>query len=211
MKNIRISSVSPQYAKPALLGLILPLLTKSAAMGLLPAAAIQEITPQTLRVVLDALQGSGLIKTQRARLQPLLDSKRSDPPQSVVTALAETLDAIEHSPTPEREWSTMREVFGEEQLAELTSVSVSSLKRYLKAERPTPGDVADRLHYLAMIVADLSGSYNELGIQRWFERPRAQLENKSPRRLLGADWNPGSPAAQRIRDLAKSLSAAGAT
>jgi hypothetical protein len=35
--------------------------------------------------------------------------------------------------------------------------------------------VAERLHWLAMVVADLAGSYNALGIRRWFERPRALL------------------------------------
>ena len=105
----------------------------------------------------------------------------------------------------------MREIFGDEALAELLAISLSSLKRYAGEERATPSKIAERLHWVAMVVADLAGSYNEFGIRRWFERSRSQLEGRSPRKVLGAQWSPGDPAARRVRSLAASLVGAGAT
>ena len=58
----------------------------------------------------------------------------------------------------------------------------------------------------AMVVADLAGAYNDFGIRRWFERPRSQLDGKSPRQTLGAAWTPEDAAAARVRALAAVLS-----
>jgi hypothetical protein len=68
--------------------------------------------------------------------------------------------------------------------------------------------VAARLHWLAMVVADLAGAYNNFGIRRWFERPRSQLQGKSPRQVLGNAWSPDDEAASRVRALASVLSGA---
>jgi hypothetical protein len=62
-----------------------------------------------------------------------------------------------------------------------------------------------------MVVSDLAGSYNELGIRRWFERERSQLDGASPRRPLGAGWRSDGAPARRIRALAASLAGTGAT
>jgi hypothetical protein len=65
--------------------------------------------------------------------------------------------------------------------------------------------VAERLHWLALVVADLAGAYNDYGMRRWFERPRSQLGGKSPRQLLGRRWNIDSEATARVRALASVL------
>ncbi len=105
----------------------------------------------------------------------------------------------------------MRAIFGDEALAELLGISGSSLKRYAAEERSTPSKIAERLHWVAMVVADLAGSYNDFGMRRWFERTRSQLDGRSPRKALGPEWSPSDPAAQRVRALAASLVGAGAT
>jgi len=90
-------------------------------------------------------------------------------------------------------------------------ISKPSLQRYASGERTTPQDVAERLHALALIVSDLAGTYNEFGIRRWFERPRAQLGERSPAAMLKRGWTPDEESARRVRALAASLSGAGAT
>jgi hypothetical protein len=56
-----------------------------------------------------------------------------------------------------------------------------------------------------MVVADLAGAYNASGIRRWFERPRAQLDGRSPRQFLGDDWRVDDEWASRVRALAASI------
>jgi hypothetical protein len=51
----------------------------------------------------------------------------------------------------------------------------------------------------------LGGSYNAEGIARWFNRPRAQLGNKTPRQVLLAASGPDDPGVERVRHLAWSL------
>ena len=69
----------------------------------------------------------------------------------------------------------------------------------------TPDDVAARLHFLALVISDLAGAYNEIGVRRWFHRERSLLDGKTPGTLLSGDWNPEDEGPQRVRDLARSL------
>lgn len=212
MGNIQIHSVSARYEDAKLLIPLLELYTKADAMGLLPAKPIVELSPTTLRVVLKAFQSRGLLGTLQSRLETLL----KDPPSERSTtdaafALEAVLTAIDESPAPEKEWTAMRKVFGDDDLAKILNVSASSLKRYAGGDRPTPDDIAERVHWLAMVVAALSGSYNAIGIRRWFDRPRAQLDGRNPRTSLGSHWSPSSSSARKVRDLAESLISSGAT
>lgn len=102
----------------------------------------------------------------------------------------------------------MREILGDESLAQLLGVAQSSLRRYAAGTRETPPPIAERLHWLAMVVADLSGAYNAFGMRRWFERARVQLDGRSPREALGADWSVDGEVAPRVRALAVALSGA---
>ena len=210
--NIQIESVSARYEDPKLLAPLLELYTKADAMGLLPARPIVELSPATLKTVLDAFRSRGLLGTLPPRLETLLKGPPSErATKDAVSALSAILTAIDESPAPEKEWTAMRKVFVDDDLERLLNISPSSLKRYASTDRATPDDIADRLHWMAMVVAALSGSYNEIGIRRWFERPRAQLDGRSPRDALGADWNPSSPDARKVRELADSLASLGAT
>jgi hypothetical protein len=67
-----------------------------------------------------------------------------------------------------------------------------------------------RIHWLALVLADLAGAYNEFGSRRWFDRKRSQLEGRSPREVLVAGWDPADPDVERVRELAAALAGAGA-
>jgi hypothetical protein len=119
--------------------------------------------------------------------------------------------ALEASPVAKHEWPAVSRVLDPELLAPLLGISVSSLRRYLSGERDTPDDVAARLHHLALIVGDLGGAYNEVGVRRWFGRKRSALGGKAPAALLAADWNPDDPGPQKVRELARALVALSVT
>jgi hypothetical protein len=134
-------------------------------------------------------------------------------PASLRRDLEHIHDVLEASPIPSYEWSSLKRFFDNDQLAKLVHVSPSSLQRYSKGERDTPQDVAERLHWLALVVGDLLGSYNDYGIRRWFERKRTALGGRSPREVLelAGDWSPEDREVAKVRDLAASLTALGAT
>jgi hypothetical protein len=112
---------------------------------------------------------------------------------------------------PEFEWNRLTEVLGLELLPRLLGISPSSVRRYKAAARTTPDDVADRLHFLSLIVGDLSGAYNEIGIRQWFERKRAQLHGRTPLDRLKARWKPNQLGPRLVQDLARALIASPAT
>jgi hypothetical protein len=113
--------------------------------------------------------------------------------------------ALEASPVAKYEWPAVSRVLEPDQLAPLLGISVTSLRRYLSGERETPDEVAARLHHLALIVGDLGGAYNEVGIRRWFGRKRSGLGGRTPAAMLAAEWSPEDPGPQKVRDLARSL------
>jgi uncharacterized protein (DUF2384 family) len=127
------------------------------------------------------------------------------------TLLRLALNQAEHSPMPQGEWPQLVGTLGDSLLAEVLGISVSSVRRYAATERPTPQTVAVRLHFLALLVADLAGAYNEYGIRRWFTRPRSRLDGRRPIDLLGARFDPEGPDADSLRALVDSLVFAGAT
>jgi len=119
--------------------------------------------------------------------------------------------ALEESPAPEHEWNRLAEVLGIDPLARLLRISLTSARRYRAAARSTPDDVADRRHFLTLVVGDLRGSYNDIGIRQWFHRKRVQLGGRAPAELLKSPWNPGGSGPSRVRELARSLAASPAT
>ncbi len=98
----------------------------------------------------------------------------------------------------------MSDTLGED-LARLLNISPSSLARYRSGERVTPDIVAARLHFIAMVVSELAGSYNNFGIRRWFKRHRSALKDKSPEQILSGDWTVDREEVVHVRDLARSL------
>ena len=119
--------------------------------------------------------------------------------------LEEMQGALGESPMPATEWPALQEVLGAELLATLVGTSASSVRRYLAGARATPDAVAVRLHFLALVVADLAGAYNDIGIRRWFGRARKRLGGSSPAHLLRGDWWPDDDGPNGVRELAASL------
>jgi len=119
--------------------------------------------------------------------------------------------ALEESPVPASEWRRIIPILGFETIVRLLGVSAVSARRYSASARTTPDDVAARLHCLALIVGALEGAYNDIGVRRWFDRPRAQLQGRSPVAILRGNWNPDSPDVRQVRALAESLTASPAT
>lgn len=129
--------------------------------------------------------------------------------EALSAAVKQINDQIEMSPQPEGEWAPVLATLGEDLLAALLGVSVSSVRRYAAGSRGTPQDVAERLHSVALVMADLAGSYNDFGIRRWWGRPRSQLGGRAPAALLG-DFDPNGQEAAGVARLASSLVGAGA-
>lgn len=121
------------------------------------------------------------------------------------------LDVLEESPLPSTEWVGLERVLGADLLAGLVGVSPSSLRRYAAGTRHTPDDVATRLHFLALVVGDLAGSYNDFGVRRWFSRRRSQLGGQAPADLLQGAWDPQEEGPENVRRLAAALLGAPAT
>ena len=123
-------------------------------------------------------------------------------------AVEQINDQIEMSPQPAAEWAPVTATLGEDLLAQLVGVSVSSVRRYAAGARSTPQDAAERLHFLALLIADLAGSYNDFGIRRWLNRPRTPLGGRSPASLLG-EFDPEGQDAAAVANLASALVGAG--
>lgn len=212
MIEVRISPDSLPPWGTALGSTLAALVTRSVAMGVLAGKPVTRLDAAVVKRLAAALQRHGIGSNAGILLAPLA----VEPAQAIDAATERRLEeglsllneALEASATPAAEWPSMREVFGDGVLVDLLGVGSSSMRRYASGERATPDDVAARLHWLAMVVADLAGAYNDFGIRRWFERPRSQLDGKSPRQVLGAAWSPDDAAAARVRALASVLSGA---
>ena len=191
---------------------IMALFARSAAMGVLQSERVTAFDPASLRRLIDALQHWSLLRSAAVDLAPLLHKSAAELDQKtakqMVAEVSRLVASLDHSPSPATEWATMREVFGDEALGRLTDVAETSLRRYAAGSRETPQRVAERLHWLAMVVADLAGAYNRFGIRRWFERPRAQLDGRSPRQALGEDWGVDDELVAKVRALAAALTGA---
>jgi len=202
MSDIRVESVSDPFTNPGLARLAARVIAFASTMGLV-SEAIRTLDPKTWKTVLGSLRKAGLL-----RAAPVLTLSSGKALESELSRLYET---IEDSPLPEAEWTPMRDVLGDDMLPKLLGISRPSVHRYATGERKTPQDVAERLHVLALIVSDLAGSYNDYGIRRWFERPRAQLGGRAPKTLLKKGWGPDDEGVRRVRALAAALLGAGAT
>ena len=116
------------------------------------------------------------------------------------------------SPRPPRtNGAHLQGVLGVELLTRLLGISQSSARRYISGNRSTPDAIAARLHFLAFLVGDLGGAYNDIGVRRWFDRPRERLDGNTPAQALRHEWSPGDDGPRRVRDLARALASSPAT
>jgi hypothetical protein len=179
---------------------------RATAMGLVPPGEMLDRPDMdSLSRVLTYVQRAGIGRGLVREAAAAYDADR------LAALLDELQEALAQSPVPDAEWPALQRVFDFQQLARLLGISVSSLRRYSSGVRRTPDDIAARLHFLALVVGDLAGSYNEVGIRRWFERRRSQLDGQAPSDLLGDSWDPDQAGPSRVRALAAALLATPAT
>lgn len=179
---------------------------RAEAMGLVEPNARQLDAADVTRLV-SKVRDAGIARGQALRL----DNVEVPTDEEAEAVLRLVIAALEASPVATHEWPAVGRVLDQEPLAALLGISVSSLRRYLSGERATPDDIAARLHHIALIVGDLAGAYNEVGIRRWFDRKRSALGGKAPAALLTGAWNPDDRGPQTVRDLARSLVALSVT
>jgi len=205
-RPIRIATVDAPLNRPRLLAPAIGLVRRASALGLLgDRARVERLDLDLLRGIAREASAAGV--GQDAAIALLEDEHR---PERLATLIKRLDDALTESPLPDRELRELLRVFTIDDLATLLGTASVSLRRYRAGTRPMPDVLAARTHWLALVASALAGAYNETGIRRWFERPRAQLDGRSPRRALGADWDPAGPDAERIRSLASTLAGVGA-
>ena len=209
MAEIRITSIEDRFRTAALQDSALSLLRRASSVGLLPEDSnpIQRLDLALIRGIARQASKAGV---GQAAAVGLLEGEVSS---SRLLSLIDRLDdAIVESPLPSREIGELARIYGLDGAASLLGVAEVSLRRYLTGLRPTPDEVAARAHFVALVSSDLAGSYNQIGLRRWWDRPRAALDGLSPRKALGTDWNPSSEPARAVATLAESLvGSAGAT
>lgn len=207
MGQIQIESVLDPLDDPDLLVFGVEALKLAEAMGLLrEGEAVRELGLPAMRRVARLAGEAGIGTAAAAGLARARPSRNQ-----VLEALRSLVDALEGSPSPRSEWPALAEVLEPERLGALVDVSPSSLRRYATGSRPTPDAVAARLHLVAKVVADLLGAYNDIGVRRWFERPRRVLGGLRPADLLAGAWDPDGEGPGRVRALARSLVGGSAT
>ena len=112
---------------------------------------------------------------------------------------------LEDCPSPSTEWQAVRDVLQDDTLlSALLGIGSISVRRYAKGERHCPDAVAVRLHWLALVIDQLEGTYNAYGIRRWFQRPRPALDGQAPLDRLKGAWDPDDAAVRPIVSLAQS-------
>lgn len=180
------------------------LVSLAELLGLVPRSSEPAIDRDHVFEAVDSFAKVGVGRRSAALVRRL-------EPGPLTAVLREALSAIEESPLPEYEWQPLTKILGEDALANLLGTSVSSIHRYRSGERPTPDDVAWRLHVITLIAADLAGSYNDFGMRRWFQRSRSALGGAAPSELLAGDWSPDDDRVQEVRALAQALLGSPAT
>lgn len=156
--------------------------------------------------VLAAIDAGQVVAVDINSIRRALNEPGSDPAE-LSRQLHRLFEALGESRAPQQEAQELLRVFGVEQLAELLVVSPTSVRRYARGQRRPPRVIADRLHWLALLVGCLNGTYNDYGVRRWFERPRAALDGSTPKQALLAspDWTPNSEGARELELLALAL------
>jgi hypothetical protein len=165
-------------------------------MGVFERPAGARVDPALVGSAIEAAARAGLAEQVAAR------EDAAEPGESTILAF---LEALRNSPRPAGEIQKLAEIFGHGILGQLAGTSEPSLRRYAAQERPTPDPIAQRIHFLAQLVAILRGSFNEFGIRRWFERPHPALQGRTPAALLRGEFDPSDAAARATLDAAMRL------
>ncbi|MDE0241181.1 MAG: hypothetical protein OXI95_05795 [bacterium] len=206
MMNLHIWSVRSPFDDPGLASAAIGALTRADAMGLLlsPVTCLDESAIEGLETGM-AEAGIGRSFLAELHRMPCSDVAR------LSTLLEKISEALDQSPAPAHEWRTLQGVLGVELLTRLLGISGSSARRYISGSRSTPDAIAARLHFLAFVAGDVAGAYNDIGVRRWFDRPRERLDGNTPAQTLGDEWSPEDDGPRRVRELARALTSSPAT
>lgn len=208
MAAVRLESVSDPIATPEVLDALTRLMVRLEPMGLLPSLKQPlRFDMDLVRALARALSDRGIA---RESVSPVLSPRFKDSARLPAILEAAVRD-LEESPVPQTEWGALVDILEPELLGRLVGVSPSSVRRYANGARKTPDEVAERLHFVALVVGELAGAYNDIGIRRWFARPRSALTGKTPAALLAREWTADDEGPRKVRRLAESLSASAAT
>lgn len=193
---------------PDILCSAIAMFERAKIMGLVSESEFNILDLDTLRnTLVKNIAKAGIAKTSIAHI---LNAANPGPKQ-LLSDIKVIMDALAESPVPDKEWVSVEKILGLELLTKLVNVSTSSFNRYKSGERKTPDNIAARLHFLALIIADLSGAYNEYGVRRWFERKREMLKGKAPIEILHNEWDPDSHGPEEVAKLARSITYSPAT
>lgn len=156
-----------------------------------------------LELLLDDLERQRIGSVYVSQLRRAVDDAARNSTE-VCHTLRKIYEVLGENPAPQGELLTMLEYFGDVQLATILGISKSSIYRYARGERSASDAVVGRLHWLALVVGHLTGTYNEHGVRRWFQRSRKALGGRSPQETLLAagEWAPDGSSARRVYDLA---------
>jgi hypothetical protein len=200
MTQIRVSSVQPPFEWPDAGRPALRLLLVADAIGVLPGTEpIHALNLAVVRTAVEALVARDVATAPGSEILQL----GADEYERWAKLLTDVIADVRHSPLPETEWAPMLDLFGADVLASLVGVSPASVQRYATGTRATPDDVAERLHFLALLVAELAASFNEIGVRRWFHRPLPQIDGDSPSERLRGDWSPHDSHVDTLMDVAR--------
>lgn len=109
--------------------------------------------------------------------------------------------------SPTERFNTLNEVFGTRPLARMMRVRPAHLLNFSTGAAALGPRRLQRLDFLYTVVSGLSASYNALGVNEWFDKPRKLLGHQSARGALEAyPWLSSDRDPRRIASLAKSLS-----
>ena len=184
---LRLLSAEPPFRDTAVAGQAARLLATAESLGLWePKEVVSRLDAALFDEALGAVATAGVATSAALEWRAVADK----PAPEFAGWVGAVRDELRACPVPERELPVLADLFGAERLAELVGAAGSSLRRYLAGERQVPDDVAGRAHVVALIVGDLAGSYNDRGIRRWLERPRAQLDGRAPDEILSGGWDP---------------------
>jgi hypothetical protein len=208
MKKIQNKPKESLLQDPKVLRLVISILSLGEAMGILPPEGVEgESSFEKLKRAARLVGGAGIGK----QIVPFIVATGDPNREELIANLKSLEKAMEESPVPDREWPVLETALGTETLARLLGVSAVSVRRYRSAERRAADRVVARLHFLALLLADLSGTYTEEGARLWFQRRRSLLGGRSPEQVLSGEWSPEEPGVVRLKELARSLVGSPAT
>jgi hypothetical protein len=194
--NIQIESIRKPFDDPELARRTAGLIGRADAMGLLKGESIDSLDVDTVQTLAERIQKAGIGALSGTAFRGKMRNQKST---DILAEVEKLTRLLEESPAPRFEWSGVVDALGIELVAPLLGISESSIRRYASGDRETPQDIAEKLHYIALVVGDLKGGYNEFGIRRWFVRPRTFLGGRSVIQALGKKWAPDDPVAGEIR------------